>query len=94
MATTFKVYAVYDQAVSAYLPPIFMRAHGEAIRSFERTISDKQHDFFHNAKDFSLHHIADWEDASAKFTLLDVPICLVTALEVVSRLNQPGAASL
>lgn len=74
-----EVYSVFDAAVGAYLPPLFMRARSEAVRSFQDACRDNSHQFARNAKDYSLVHLGFWDDNSGQFESIQPDrVCLGT----------------
>lgn len=82
----YNMYSVYDSKVEAYAQPIFMRTHGEAIRSFESACNNEQHEFSKHASDYTLFHIGSYDDSDATFECNMTPIPLAKAHEVVARL--------
>lgn len=82
----YKVYSVFDNAVGAYLPPMFLRSHGEAIRSFEAAALSEQHEFAKFPDSFSLFYLGDWDDSTSNFQdLALIPQPLAKAHEVIAR---------
>lgn len=78
------VCAVYDAAVKAYLQPFFARSTGEAVRGFSDAVNDPKLQFKAHYADYSLFHVATWDDAVAEFTPAGTaPIRLVAAAQVV-----------
>lgn len=61
------MYAVRDSAVEAFLQPFFSPTHGSAIRSLTEAVNDKDHQFFKNAKYYSLYHLGSFDDATGVF---------------------------
>lgn len=76
------VYAIYDMAVGAYLPPFYSRSSGEAIRSFTDACNQKDSPFYKHASDFYLTRIGEFDDASGHFSTGE-PLRLIGATEVV-----------
>lgn len=60
-----KIYTVHDAAVKAYLQPFFARSHGEALRSFTDAINDPKTSLNAHPHDYSLWHVADFDDNTA-----------------------------
>ena len=81
----YNIYSIFDSAVGAYLPPMFMRSHGEAIRTFETAVRDESHAFHRNASDYSLYHHGTLNDLDASFDIFVEPIVLAKAHEVLAR---------
>lgn len=49
-----QVFAIRDSQVEAFLQPFFSPTKGAAMRSLSEAVNDPKHDFFKNAKDYSL----------------------------------------
>ena len=83
----YKVFAVYDNKVGAYLPPLFFRSKGEAIRAFSSAVGDGKHQFAQHPADYLLCELGEWDDGSAAFSSsLAVPaVPVISGLEAVSR---------
>lgn len=60
-----KMYAVYDAAAAAYLPPFLAQNDQVAERMFAAAAIDDSHQFCKHAKDYSLWRIADFDDETA-----------------------------
>lgn len=85
------VFSVRDAAVGAFLPPLFARSKGEALRMFAAAVQEPSHQFSKSKKDYALFHLGDWDDASGFLSSLAQPVQLISALE----LDAPeGAAKL
>lgn len=79
------VYAVFDAAVSAYMQPFFMQAHGQAIRGFVDLARDKNTNIANHPADFTLCQLGTYDEYTGKFTNLEPsPFPLGTALELSS----------
>lgn len=83
-----KVFAVFDAAIGAYMPPFFMQSRGQAIRSFTdmaRTQgSPSQPNLIENhPHDFRLFELGDYNDATAGFDMYDSPVSLGGAHELL-----------
>ena len=59
----FNMYAIYDSAADAYLPPFILPREAMAIRSFAQAVNSETHQFHHSPADFTLFQIASWDDA-------------------------------
>lgn len=77
-----KVYSVYDSKAGAYLPPFMMRSHGEAIRGFQDVVNDGKSMFSAHPEDYTLFHIADFDEISGKYKLPTAQEALATGLNV------------
>lgn len=76
-------FAVRDTAVGAFLPPLFARSKGEALRMFASAVADTSHQFHKFKKDYALFVIGQWDDASGMFEPM-TPVQVITALELDS----------
>lgn len=83
-----QVYTVFDRAVSAYLPPFYVRAKGEAIRSFTEACSDPQKNFGKYAQDYGLVYLGEFDDSSGIFTCSD-PVRVLSATECMVEVDTP-----
>lgn len=64
------IYAVKDLAVQAYGQPFFVRAKGEALRSFQDEVNkrDGQSSIAQHPEDYELYYIGDWDDLTGEIT--------------------------
>lgn len=62
-----QVYSIHDQAVKAFLLPFFVRARGEAIRSFTAAVNDEKSQFNRNYGDYTLFYLGDYDDTEGVF---------------------------
>jgi len=82
-----QVLSVYDSKMEAYLPPIFTRSKGEALRSFEQACSEQNGNFAKHSADFTLFFLGEFDDQTAIFEMQIAPIPLAHAHEVVAALR-------
>lgn len=82
-----KVFSVFDAKVGAYLPPMFFRSKGEALRAFASAVNKEGHDFNTYAPDYTLFELGDFHDDSANFLLHNSPKSLGVAVEFISPVN-------
>lgn len=76
-----KVFSIHDSKVEAYLAPFFMRAIGEAVRAFETTVNDPKSLFNQYPGDYTLFHVADYDEQSGIITPLKTFTNLGNAVE-------------
>lgn len=88
-----KMFSVYDSKIEAYMAPIFCRTNGEALRRFEATAAQEDHDFNLHAADFTLMAVGEWDDEKGIITNYEANISLANALEFRNQLN-PSAEQL
>lgn len=83
----YEVFAVLDAIAGAFLPPMFMRSRGEAIRSFADACNSSDHQFARHANDYVLFSLGQWDDDTALFIepRNSVPERLVTGLDVLNK---------
>jgi hypothetical protein len=65
-----KVVSIFDQASLTFGRPVYVPALGSAIRSFQDEIQNNEQpsDLSRHPADFSLHHVADYDDNTGRFT--------------------------
>lgn len=63
-----KICAVRDRAVDAFGQPFFVKAIGEAIRSFQDEVNREGSVFAAHPDDYDLYHIGDYDDSNAVIT--------------------------
>lgn len=80
-----KVFSVRDSAVEAFLQPFFSPTTGAAIRSLSEAVNDSAHQFFKNAKDYSLWHLADFDDATGTLVPVTPPVPIVNCIELITK---------
>lgn len=62
-----KIVAVKDRALDAYGQPIFVRALGEALRSFSDEVNKgRESTIGQHPEDYDLYEIGDYEDREGK----------------------------
>lgn len=76
--------AVRDRAADAYARPMFVPSVGIAIRSFSDEVNRKAEDnqMYNHADDFDLYELGEYDDETAKFTILDTPKQLAIGKQV------------
>lgn len=84
-----KMFTVFDSKVGAYLPPMFLRSTGEAIRSFSSAVQDSSHQFCKHAEDYTLFEVGAWDDVKCQFVLKETPVSLGLAVEFLTRVAEP-----
>lgn len=78
-----QVYAVFDKAVGAYLPPFYTRSKGEALRSFSDACNDGKSNFTRYPNDYTLFHLGVYDDAGGNFQTFD-PVRVISAVECLA----------
>lgn len=75
-----QVFSVRDNAVGAFLPPFYVRARGEAVRSFMEAVGDPQHQFAKNPDDYVMYFLGEFDDNAGMF-IGGEPTRIIGALE-------------
>lgn len=83
---TISVFAVFDSKAESFFPPVYFRNAALAIRAFEVGVSDKEHDFYKHAEDYTLFELGTYEDANGSFELFDAPKSIVGAYALKATL--------
>lgn len=83
------MFAVYDQAVSAYLPPFYARALGEGLRRFEDAVLDPQSGFGKHPSSYYMVSLGVFDDIAGTFEPHE-PQRITSAVEVIASKNLPG----
>lgn len=76
-----QIFTVYDSKTEAYLPPFFTQTKGAAIRMFEDTCNDQEHQFYRHSEDFTLFQLGSYDDQIASFDLYETPSPIGKAIE-------------
>lgn len=82
---TLRVYTVFDSKIGTYMRPFVMQTKGEALRSWVDIVNDPQTQFNKHPEDFTLFEIAEYDDATGKFTNHPTPVSLGLALEFLKN---------
>jgi len=80
-----KMFSIFDSKVGAYLPPLFFRSNGEAVRAFAAAVADGSTNFCKYPEDYTLFELGAWEDADCSFHPLLTPHPLHKALEFIVK---------
>lgn len=76
-----KVFAVYDSAGQAYIPPWYVPTTGLAIRSFTTAANNPDHDFCKHGADYTLFEIGTFDDNTGRIDMYAAYVSLGKALE-------------
>lgn len=69
----YKIYAIFDASVKAYMQPFFLRSQGEALRAFTDLANDDKSNVCRHASDFTLFEIGEYDDTTSKITSFETP---------------------
>lgn len=85
------VFAVYDKAAEAFLPPFFLPNKGMAVRTFGDCIKDTSHAFSRNPADYNLMYLGKWNNVDGTFELSAAGgETVITGLSVKQYLEKDG----
>lgn len=62
-----QVFSVYDKAVKLFMPPIYMRSEGEAVRAL-RVAMLGEHSFAQSPDDYALFQLGEFDEATGAFS--------------------------
>lgn len=77
------IFAIYDSAVSTWMPPIYARNKGEMLRQFMDACNDAGSKIAKYPGDYGLFELGTWDDDKCVFDLHKSPIRLAMALDYV-----------
>lgn len=83
------LYTVHDAAVGAYMAPFHARSEGEALRSLENVARDPNHAFSQHPRDYRLFALGSYDDATARFELLEAPVFVISVEQLLAQLELP-----
>ena len=70
-SSTHSVFAVFDSAAGAYLPPFFMQTTGLAVRAFTEACNDSGHQFHRHSGDYTLFRIGLFDENTGSLFSLE-----------------------
>lgn len=77
--------AIRDKQVDAFMPPLFVRAKGEAVRIFMDEVSRDGSPMAKHPGDYDLFVLAEYDDGTGKVVSDDsMPFRVMSGLEVKS----------
>jgi hypothetical protein len=79
-----KLFVIFDSKAEYYMPPFYSLATGQAIRTFQDMACDPNHQVGQHPSDYTLFEIGEYDQATAKITMLEAKRPLGTALEYVN----------
>lgn len=79
----FGVFGVYDSGISTWMPPLYFRNKGEALRWWQELCNNAESKIAKHPSDYTLFEVGSWNDDSNEFSLLKAPVKLGLALEFV-----------
>lgn len=85
------LFAVFDTAVKAYLDPFNSPTIASAKRAFQAAANEENHDFRLHAADYTLFHLAAFDNQTGLIVPLNTPVPLGTALSYLTQLSNNPA---
>lgn len=76
------MFAVRDNAVSAYQVPQFSNHIGAASRWFHDQVNNLESPYFKHSEDYDLYELGEFEDSSGDLTYLPEPRLVVRGKDV------------
>lgn len=83
-----EVFTLYDGKLGAHMQPFFSGSAGTAIRSVIATASEPNTVFARFPADFTLFHVATFDDQNGKFEAKVPAVSLGTVLELMPKKPQ------
>lgn len=65
-----KIFSVFDDKASAFIPPFFLPNSAMAIRAFTQCVNDPSHQFGQNPGDYTLFELGEFDDSDGSIDLL------------------------
>ena len=62
-----KVFSVYDRLAEAFLPPFVSQTAATAVRQFDNSVNDPQHNFHTHSADYDLYMLGTFDDQVGDF---------------------------
>lgn len=80
-----QTFAIYDEKAEVYSPPMYLAHTGEAIRSFQDMVNNKQSKVNQHPEDYTLYCLGTYTQATGKFENLPEPKVLERATSLIKR---------
>uniref|UniRef100_A0AAU8B7S5 Nonstructural protein n=1 Tax=Dulem virus 100 TaxID=3145577 RepID=A0AAU8B7S5_9VIRU len=77
-----KIVTVKDRAVDAYSKPIFVRATGEAARSFVDEINNDNSEMGKHPEDYDLYLLGEYDERTGGITSEPIPALILRGQDV------------
>lgn len=85
-----KMYSIRDAKAEIFNKPFYQATHGEAERSFRRTVSDENTMMHMYPEDFDLYYLGEYDDNTGKVDSLDTPQHVIKAIQCVETAENKG----
>jgi hypothetical protein len=79
------LYAIYDSAIEAYLPPFIAQAEGAALRDFGNLINTPGTPAYDHPGDYHLFRVGHFQDGSGMLEPEKTPHRIASGLEVKTQ---------
>lgn len=79
----YGVFAIFDSAIGAWMPPIYAKNKGDMLRQFSDAVNNRESVLFKHPGDYALYELGNWDDDKCLFDLLNQPVRLGLALEFI-----------
>lgn len=73
------VFSVFDAAAKAYIPPFILPNRAMGQRVFWECSNAPDHMFFKHPQDYSLYHVADFDDVTGVICGFTEPLFMISA---------------
>lgn len=83
------VVAIFDSKLECYGKPLFFKTKGEAMRAFIDECNRPESQMHKHAADFTLFHVANYDEGKGMFENLRTPMSLGVAIEMVREQDGP-----
>lgn len=77
-----KIFVIRDARAEVYLMPHFVRARGEAIRSFADAVNDDKTQLSKHPEDFMLFEVGEYDDNTGVITPHEQPVAIAKAIDL------------
>lgn len=78
-----EIFVVHDSKAAAFGSPFHAENAATALRSFRYAANDRNTEIGKYPSDFSLYHLGNYDDHTAKYQLLDSPAHIAIAATLV-----------
>lgn len=80
-----QIYAVRDAAIEAYGQPFFVRARGEALRSFIDECQNTETQFHKHPGDYDLYYLGEYDEITGQIKATAEPERAARAVDFVNK---------
>lgn len=80
-----QIFAIYDSKAQAFAQPFFCPNREIALRYFSNGANDPTLQLCKNSEDFTLHHLGEWDDGTASFSLNNASVAVAIASSLKAK---------